>query len=400
MSLFYPTLPRTQAHPAADARKGCQPAIRAPKQGHVDVQIAMTRRLTLKRALAGLAPASARAPWREQARAALGSGLAVAASTSVAATAGQGDMAGAFLVASIGSSAFLVIGVPNSPMSQPWPLVVGNTGAALIGVAAGIAVPIVPLACGLALAAAVFFMHAARALHPPAGGVALAGVLSVGMSDAGGFGFALAPVALDSVLLLIFALIWSAATGRVYPFRQADAAAAPGRLSEADLEAILARLRLSATLGAGDFARLLAAADEISRADDRVAGLTCGATLLSTGHPLAALAPHTGADEARAFLLESHLYSAPVLDAEDRLLGLLSQSDLLRADDAATVAAEIMTRHPVTVPATAPLADGMAALATGQFRAVPVMADDGRCLGLLTRADVLAALAHRRPGSR
>lgn len=327
----------------------------------------------------------------------MGSGLAVAFSTSLAATTGSADMASAFLVASIGSSAFLLVAVPNSPMSQPWPLLVGNTGAALIGVAAGMAVPMLPLACGLALAGAVLFMHAARALHPPAGGVALAAVMSVGMEGTPGFGFALAPVALDSALLLAFALVWNAATGRVYPFRQAAASAQPGRLSEADLEAILTRLRLSATLGAGDFARLLAAADEISRADDRVAGLTCAMALPGAPDGQPALAPDDTNMAARVLLLERNLHTVPVLDAGGRLIGLLSQSDLLRAEEGVASVVAIMTRDPVCVAATAPLAEGMAALAAGHFRAVPVMEPDGRCLGLLTRADVLEALAHRQP---
>ena len=39
------------------------------------------------------------------------------------------------LIAPFGASTFLIFAVPNSPMAQPWAVVVGNTAAALIGLA-------------------------------------------------------------------------------------------------------------------------------------------------------------------------------------------------------------------------------------------------------------------------
>ena len=77
------------------------------------------------------------------------------------------------------------------------------------------------------------------------------------------------------------------------------------------------------------------------------------------------------------------------------LLGVLSQSDVLGAADtpAATVA-ETMTLHPVSLPAAAPLRNALAVLARGGWRAVPLTDADGRVEGMLTRADLIAVLAH------
>jgi CBS domain-containing membrane protein len=42
---------------------------------------------------------------------------------------------GLYFVAPLGASAVLLFAVPNSPLAQPWPAVVGNTVVALVGVA-------------------------------------------------------------------------------------------------------------------------------------------------------------------------------------------------------------------------------------------------------------------------
>ena len=42
---------------------------------------------------------------------------------------------GLYLVAPFGASSVLLFAVPNSPLAQPWPAIVGNTVAALVSIA-------------------------------------------------------------------------------------------------------------------------------------------------------------------------------------------------------------------------------------------------------------------------
>jgi CBS-domain-containing membrane protein len=116
----------------------------------------------------GFAPAMGGPKAVDVARAGIGAGVALL----MAGLAMRGMGLG-WLIAPFGASAVLVYAVPNSPLAQPWSVVMGNTLSALVALGVLIALPqpeaAVPLAVGLAIAA----MLAARALHPPGGAVAL-----------------------------------------------------------------------------------------------------------------------------------------------------------------------------------------------------------------------------------
>jgi len=335
-------------------------------------------------------PVQARVSRAVVGQTAVGCALAVVLVGAVLAVCGLSALPGLALIAPFGATALLVIAVPNSPLSQPRAALLGNCGAALIGTVTAQAVPVPLLAAGLALALAVGFMLAARALHPPAGALALIPALSPDLVTSPGLGFVLAPVAAETVLLLGFALVWHRLTGRVYPLRAPDAVPrAAARFSRADLAAILERLRLSQNIGVADFARLLAAADDISAAQDRTKGLCC-ADAAGPCPPL--LAPGMTLDLARDLMLAQRAHALPVVAQDGRLLGILTQSDLLRAPGADSVAAA-MTRGPRHLPAAAPLRDALSVLAQGGWRAVPLTDTKGHCTGLLTRADLIAVLA-------
>lgn len=167
----------------------------------------------------GFGPVTSAHTARQRVLAVLGValGLAVAGLGSwLAAPAG----AQPWLVASLGASAVLVFALPQSPLAQPWPVVVGNTLSCLAGVLVvnlGHAVPGLPTWClpALAGALAAAFMFAARALHAPGGGCAIVPVLA-GVDD---FAFVLNPMLLDSVLLVAVGLCFHRLTGQRYPHR-------------------------------------------------------------------------------------------------------------------------------------------------------------------------------------
>jgi len=126
----------------------------------------------------------------------------------------------AYLIAPMGASAVLLFCVPSSPLAQPWAVVGGNTISALVGVACAQLLPDPLLAAPLAGCLAIGIMFALRCLHPPGGAVALTTVLGGHAVHEGLWSFALNPVALNSVLIVLAAILYNNFTGRRYPHAQ------------------------------------------------------------------------------------------------------------------------------------------------------------------------------------
>jgi CBS domain-containing membrane protein len=123
------------------------------------------------------------------------------------------------IVAPIGASAVLVFAVPASPLAQPWSVLGGNVLSTLVGVAAYRMVPDPTLAAGLAVGGAILVMSLLRCLHPPGGAAALTAVIASQDIHAAGYAFAFAPVALNSILLVMLGILFHRLTGHSYPHR-------------------------------------------------------------------------------------------------------------------------------------------------------------------------------------
>ena len=81
------------------------------------------------------------------------------------------------LIAPFGASTVLLFGAPNSPLAQPRNLVFGNLVGAISAVLCVFLLGSTSLASGIAVGLAMALGQAFRCLHPPAGAVALLGVL-------------------------------------------------------------------------------------------------------------------------------------------------------------------------------------------------------------------------------
>jgi CBS domain-containing protein len=81
----------------------------------------------------------------------------------------------------------------------------------------------------------------------------------------------------------------------------------------------------------------------------------------------------------------------PVLDQRGRLVGILSDRDILRAlgRAKATTIAEVMTHDPVTVRADSPAHLAAQIMLDRKIGSLPVVAEDGRLIGLVTQTDFL-----------
>lgn len=111
------------------------------------------------------------------------------------------------MVASMGAAGVLLFAAPRSTMSQPWPLLVGHLISAIVGVSCAKFVPDLVFAAGLAVGGAIFCMHLTHSLHPPGGAAALVAVIGGDSIQQLGYLYALAPVGLNVLIILVAALV-------------------------------------------------------------------------------------------------------------------------------------------------------------------------------------------------
>jgi len=169
------------------------------------------------------------------------------------------------IVAPIGASAVLVFAVPASPLAQPWPVIGGNVISTLVGVAVFRAIPNAPIAAGLAVGGAILVMSLLRCLHPPGGAAALTAVIGSESIHSAGYGFALAPVAVNSVVLVALAMLFHRATRHSYPHRAVAMPPAAAGLHIADIDAAVADMHEDFDISREDLDALLTRADIYAR---------------------------------------------------------------------------------------------------------------------------------------
>ena len=105
------------------------------------------------------------------------------------------------LIAPFGASTVLLFGAPNSPLAQPRNLIFGNLVGAISAVLCVFLMGSSSFSSGIAVGLAIALGQAFRCLHPPAGAVALLGVLLQASPS-----FIFIPVLSGSLILLGIAL--------------------------------------------------------------------------------------------------------------------------------------------------------------------------------------------------
>ena len=98
-------------------------------------------------------------------------------------------------------------------------------------------------------------------------------------------------------------------------------------------------------------------------------------------------------------LLDNGVSGAPVIDANGRLVGILSKKDCLRVafrasyhQDLGGTVREYMSPDPETIDVEADILNAAERFLAGPYRRLPVTAD-GQTVGIISRQDVLRALA-------
>ncbi|MBN7796558.1 HPP family protein [Parahaliea mediterranea] len=187
---------------------------------------------------------------------------------------------------SIGASTVLLFAIPHGPLSQPWPVLLGYSVSAVIGVACQQWIPITELAAASAVGGAVLAMHYLRCLHPPGGAAALAAVLGGEHLTALGYDYLLAPILCNAALMVALAVAYNLwLPHRRYPAHlarrphsdgdtavQADTRAAP-HITHEDVAHALQQMDLYVDVSPEDLCELFELAENHAResADSAVA---------------------------------------------------------------------------------------------------------------------------------
>lgn len=142
--------------------------------------------------------------------------------------------------------------------------------------------------------------------------------------------------------------------------------------------------------------------------------------------PVVTVSPETPVTDVARLLLERHISAAPVVDESGKLLGIVSEGDLMRRPEAGTerrpswwltlisdaqdeareylkshglTARDVMTTHVLAVDEETALGEIATLLEKHRIKRVPVVRD-GRVVGIVSRANLLQALvAQAKPVS-
>ncbi|SAK65902.1 HPP family protein [Caballeronia hypogeia] len=371
-------------------------------------------RIALLRWLHGFLPAPVTLRWTERLRAGLGALIGIALTGGIAHLLVGDAAAIPYLIAPMGASAVLLFGVPASPLAQPWSIIGGNVVSATVGVTCALFVHDPIDAAALAACLAICAMFALRCVHPPSGAVALTAVLGGPSIHALGYGFVIAPVAIQSAALLSSAIVFHTLTGHRYPHGHAapkPATTTPDASSftRADLEAVLARRSEMLDVDPDDLEALLRET-QLQAYARRFTEFTC-ADIMSRA--VVSVTPDTSAQAALALIDRHRVKALPVIDGTRRVCGIITRADLPAAGHRAGVlhgarrgierlmrgpstaparVAELMTTDVCTVRTNTAIAELVPMFAHFGHHHIPVIGAHDQLAGMITETDLISGL--------
>lgn len=348
---------------------------------------------------------------RERWRAFLGAGFGILITALVSRWLVDPAVPATWLVAPMGASAVLVFAVPASPMAQPWAVLGGNTIAALVGITCAMYIgdPVWAASIGVGLAIALMFVL--RCLHPPGGATALLAVLLHATS----YRFALFPVLVNSLLLVVCGVLYNNLTGRTYPHAQRSQGVSPttpARFSAADLDAALVHYNQVLDVSRDDLEKLLHYA-ELASYQRNLGELRC-ADIMSR-EPVA-VQFGTTLSAAWALMRQQRIKALPVIDRTHRIVGIVTAADFLRQIDLdehsgigerlraliqgngstnsekPEIVGQIMTRTVQVASAHRHAIELVPLFSKGGHQHIPIIDEENYLVGIITQSDLVRAL--------
>ncbi|CUW95709.1 CBS domain-containing membrane protein [Agrobacterium fabacearum S56] len=374
-------------------------------------------RSTLRRLIPDAAPVSN----RERLRAAAGAFVGISLTGLLGSLAFRLDPALPAMIAPMGASAVLLFAVPSSPLAQPWSILCGNIVSAFVGVTVALLVPDIFLASALAISLAIAAMMALRCLHPPSGAVALTAVLGGPAVHSLGYGFILWPVAGNSLILLILALVYNNATGRAYPHGLRLGKASHGTadptpiqkigFSSADLDEVLKEYDEVLDIDR-DVLEMILRKTELRSWRRRALHLDCASVM---SRDVVGVAPDDSLRHAHSLMRNRHFKALPVTNDRAEIVGIVTQTDflekaswrngrpsigflqrlrfILSGESAPNdTVKDIMTSPVRTVQPEMAIEEAIIRFAEEGLHYLPVIDANGKMVGILSQSDVMVAM--------
>lgn len=246
---------------------------------------------------------------------------------------------------------------------------------------------------------ALLTMFCMRCLHPPGGAVALLTVLT----QTHDWRFALVPVMLNSVVLVLLATLYNRMTGRAYPHPKAapsEVQAASPHFTTDDLDAALRHYNQVIDMDRQDLQTLLH--DAQAHAYQRTLGqLRCG-DIMSTR--LVTVRGHEHLAQAWQLLVAHNIKSLPVVNELGHVMGIITRSDFIAhwhgapdansAPEEDTQVRQLMTRQVRVASDSTRLIDLLPLFSEEGHHHLPIVNGNHVLVGMITESDVVRAL-HR-----
>ena len=371
--------------------------------------------------LSRFVPAPIAVNWKERLRACCGAALGIALTGFMTHQLFPAALELPWLIAPMGASAVLAFALPASPLAQPWSIIGGNIIAALIGVSCARWFDSTLLAATFAVTLTIAATFYLRCLHPPAGAVALTAVLGGSIVHAAGYGFVWMPVGINSVVLVIAALLYHLATGHSYPHavhRSAPASSSASQLgfTSADLDLALENYNEILDIARDDLETLLHDA-EANAYRRRFGEITCADVM---SRDVQTVKFGDSLEDAWKLLCKRGIKALPVVDRSHRVVGVLTQADFLKHAgihehktlsarlssfvrkvrtlhaDKPDVVGQIMTRRVMVASEHKSIIELVPMFADGGHRHIPIVDSELRLVGIVTQTDLILALYNRR----
>ncbi len=88
--------------------------------------------------------------------------------------------------------------------------------------------------------------------------------------------------------------------------------------------------------------------------------------------------------------LQNNIAAMPVIDKNNKIIGVVSEADLIIEENAYRIAKEVATRNIITVREDSSLETAVRLLQSAKIRCIPVLNDKEELVGILGRKDILA----------
>ena len=308
----------------------------------------------------------------------------------------------AWYIAPMGASSVLLFAVPASPLAQPWNVVIGNIIAGVIGVSCALFIAEPTLAFSLAVALTIFLMMSTDSLHPPSGAVAITAVMGGESIHQLGYAFVFYPVLLNSILLLIVAIIYNRMLGKQFPqvaqinTRSKDPTPTQKvTIQPQDIKDALADQTELLDISEYDLQKIILKAQE--NANARQVGDYLCQDIMSKD----VIFLHAEDDIHKALdkFKQVNLMSLPVVNVDNELVGTLALYEVVEWFKGSTdvhaswqyLVKQIMNLQVVTVQPQQPIQDLIPYFVERSFNYIPVV-DGKKIVGIISRADMIAAM--------